>query len=68
MKCITRWEELKANTMRGYAVKIEQTFCSDDIEEINALIETCKKTIGTVSVTHVPPKSGEQLCETKMDF
>lgn len=68
MKCITRWEELQPNTMRGYAVKIEQTYCSDDIEEINAFIENCKKNIGSISITHIPNQNQEDLCETKTDL
>lgn len=54
--------------MRGYAVKIEQTYCSDDIEEINAFIENCKKNIGSISITHIPNQNQEDLCETKTDF
>lgn len=52
MKVITRWEKLEANTMRGYAVKIESTYSTYDIHEFNQFVEMCKRQIGSIQINN----------------
>jgi len=59
MKVITRWEKLEANTMRGYAVKIENTYCTDDIDEFNQFVEVCKNQIGSIQINNFDMRKAE---------